>query len=100
MNTTTNWPPTDWETSMHAELHILHALILRVGMLAAGMDSTPEERTRLSLCANETAQGACSSPAIEELRQELRQIARGTALAAQAAVSRAMASPDDPRHAR
>ena len=95
---TTNWPPTDWDTAMHTELLILQSLLLKVGMLAVEMDASPEERTRLSLCANEAAAGSPASPAIETLRHDLRMIAQGTALAAQAAVSRAMASPDDPRH--
>lgn len=81
---------------MHRELDQLRCSLLRVGLLAAGLGCTPEERTRLTLCARENAAGLLA-PTIQELDRQLLKLTREVALQAQCAVSKAAAAPDDPR---
>ena len=88
--------PAEWDTTMRAELEVLRSTILRVGLLAAGMACTPEERARLELLAHEDPQGTTTAN-LQELHHQVRQITRDVAMVAQAAVSKAAAAPDDPR---
>jgi hypothetical protein len=81
---------------MRAELEVLRSTILRVGLLAAGMACSPEERLRLQLLAHEDRAGITTAN-IQELHDQVLQITRDAAVYAQAAVSQAAAAPDDPR---
>jgi hypothetical protein len=93
------WPspaPAEWEATMRAELAVLRSTILRVGLLAAGMACTPEQRARLELLAHEDPQGTTTAN-LQELHFDILQLTRNVAVNAQAAVSKAAAAPDDPR---
>lgn len=81
---------------MRAELEVLRSTILRVGLLAAGMACTPEERARLELLAHEDPQGTTTAN-LQELHVQVLQLTRDVATFAQGAVSKAAAAPDDPR---
>lgn len=81
---------------MRAELEVLRSTILRVGLLAAGMACSPEERFRLQLLAHEDAQGVTTAN-IDELHIQVLELTRDLATYAQAVVSKAAAAPDDPR---
>lgn len=81
---------------MRAELEVLRSTILRVGLLAAGMACTPEERLRLQLMAHQDPQGTTSAN-LQDLHGLVLQLTREVAVYAQAAVSKAAAAPDDPR---
>lgn len=84
---------------MRAELEVLRSTILRVGLLAAAMACTPEERLRLQLLAHEDPQGTTTAN-LQELHGQVLQLTRDAAMYAQAAVSKAAAAPDDPRRQR
>ncbi len=94
---------------MRAELEVLRSTILRVGLLAAGMACSPEERLRLKLLAHEDPAGITTAN-IQELHRQVLQITHDAGIYAQAAVDRhygveahcrglmaALAAPDDPR---
>ena len=81
---------------MRAELEVLRSTILRVGLLAAGMACSTEERFRLQLLANQDPEGLTTAN-LQELDIQLLQLTRDVAVYAQAAVSKAAAAPDDPR---
>jgi hypothetical protein len=81
---------------MRAELEVLRSTILRVGLLAAGMACTPEERFRLQLLAHQDPEGITTAN-LQELHGQVLQLTRDVAVYAQAAVSKAAAAPDDPR---
>lgn len=81
---------------MRAELEVLRSTILRVGLLAAGMACTPEERARLELMAHEDPQGTTTAN-MQDLHVEMLQLTGHVAKYAQAAVSKAAAAPDDLR---
>jgi len=81
---------------MRAELEVLRSSILRVGLLAAGMACTPEERFRLQLLAHQDPEGITTAN-LQELHGLVLQLTRDAAMYAQAAVSKAAAAPDDPR---
>jgi hypothetical protein len=81
---------------MRAELQVLRSTILRVGLLAAGMACSPEERARLQLLAHEDPAGITTAN-MRELHRQVLQITRDVAVYAQAAVSQAAAAHDDPR---
>ena len=89
-------PPDEWEAAMRAELEVLRSTILRVGLLAAGMACSPEERFRLQLLAHQDPDGITTAN-LQELHNHVLQLTREGALYAQAAVSKAAAAPDDPR---
>jgi hypothetical protein len=88
--------PADWSNAMPAELMALRSAILRVGLLAAGMACSPEERARLQLLAHEDPAGITTAN-MRELQVHVLEITRDVAVYAQAAVSQAAAGPDDPR---
>lgn len=81
---------------MRAELEVLRSTILRLGLLAAGMACTPEERARLELLAHEDPRGIITAN-LQELHIEMLQLSGHVAKYAQAAVGKAAAAPDDPR---
>lgn len=81
---------------MRSELEELRSTILRVGLLAAGMACTPEERMRLQLIAHEDPEGITTAN-IEQLHLQVLEITRDVAKYAQSAVSKAAAAPDDSR---
>lgn len=89
-------PSPQWEADMRQALDQLSSALLRAGITAAGMACTPEERRRLQLCMKETDDGR-AVPTITQLRADILQLTRDAAMMAQAAVSRAAASPEDPR---
>ena len=100
MSTLKPWqPPTQWDAAIRAELDVLRSSILRVGLLAAGMACTPEERARLALMLEEDETGLAISP-VHDLDEVVRDLTRSVAKYAQAAVSKAAAAPDDPRRQR
>jgi len=77
---------------MRESLNQLSAALLNVGIHAAGMACTPEERARLQLCLQENAEGQ-EVVAFRQLRVDILLITREAAKMAQAAVSRAAAGP-------
>jgi len=81
---------------MRSELEVLRSTILRVGLLAAGMACSPEERFRLQLLAHEDPEGITTAN-VQEIHSQVLQLTRDAAMYAQAAVSKAAAAPDDPR---
>jgi hypothetical protein len=81
---------------MRAELEVLRSTILRVGLLAAGMACSSEERFRLQLLAQVDPDGITTAN-LQELHGQVLQLTRDAAKYAQAAVSKAAAAPDDPR---
>jgi hypothetical protein len=81
---------------MRAEFDVLRSTILRVGLLAADMVCSPEDRFRLELLAHQDPEGLTTAN-LQELDIQLLQITRDVAVYAQAAVSKAAAAPDDPR---
>ena len=81
---------------MRAELEVLRSTILRVGLLAAGMACSPEERFRLELLANQDPEGITTAN-LQELHGQVLQLTRDVAVYAQGAVSKAAAAPNDPR---
>lgn len=89
-------PPAQWDAAISAELDVLRSSILRVGLLAAGMACTPEERARLALMLEEDETGLAISP-VHDLEKVVCILTRSVAKIAQAAVSKAAAAPDDPR---
>jgi hypothetical protein len=50
-------PPEKWGATLRAELKVLHFTILRVGLLASGMDCSPEEQSRLALLSHQYPEG-------------------------------------------
>lgn len=86
----------EWQASMRLALDQLSSALLRVGVTAAEMACTPEQRERLRLCTQETADGMAVAT-IEQLRLDIAKLTKEAAMMAQAVVSRAAAAPDDPR---
>ena len=81
---------------MRAELEVLRSTILRVGLLAAGMACSSEERFRLQMMAHQDPEGITTAN-LQELHGQVLQVTRDVAVYAQAAVSKAAAAPEDPR---
>lgn len=89
-------PSPEWQASMRLALDQLSSALLRVGITAAEMACTPEQRERLRLCSQETADGMAVAT-IEQLRLDIAKLTNEAAMMAQAVVSKAAAAPDDPR---
>ena len=81
---------------MRLALDQLSSALLRVGITAAEMACTPEQRERLRLCSQETADGMAVAT-IKQLRLDIAKLTKEAAVMAQAAVSKAAAAPDDLR---
>jgi hypothetical protein len=81
-------PPDELPATLRAELKVLRSTTLRVGLLAAGMACSPEERFRLELLAHQDPEGLTTAN-LQELDIQLRQLTRDVALYAQSAVSKA-----------
>lgn len=98
MSPSTKWPPADWDAAMRSQMKELFQAVTRAGALGAGLGGSETERQRLALSIGQLRPGVAPPPNLQQMHLELLRITRDAALQAQAAVSRAAAAPEDPRH--